>query len=214
MQDGSILTLVNLILPYITPIAEYISLGPVTRACSARKRTFKRSEEMLDKHKEVVRSAQPDQLPPSIFANLFAQQQQNAEKGGSDLDQVEVVSNAVTFIANGTETTANTLTYLIWAVCRHPEARVQLLEELESLSGVEEVTDQHLRRLNYLNQIVEETLRLYPAVAGGLLRTVPAEGAEIAGHWIPGGTTVSCQAYSSKLSVPLRPGGVSPETQG
>ncbi|PSR82331.1 cytochrome P450 [Coniella lustricola] len=199
LQDGSILMLANLILPYITPIAEYISLGPVTRACASRKKTFRRSEEMLDRHKEVVRSSQPDNLPPSIFAHLFAEQQQqrpqSLQEGGDELDQLEIISNAVNFIANGTETTANTLTYLIWAVCRHPETRMQLLEELDALS-VDELDDQHLRRLSFLSQVVEETLRLYPAVAGGLLRTVPAEGAEIAGHWIPGGTTVSCQAYS------------------
>lgn len=167
-------------------------MGPVTQARLAQKKTFQRSQEMLSKHRDQV-MADPDNLPPSLFARLLAGQE-NIE----NLDPLEVVSNAVTFMANGTDTTANTLTYLVWCVCRHPEVRVQLLEELEELP--DGFDDRHLRRLSCLNQVIEETLRLYPAVAGGLLRTVPPSGAEIAGHWIPGGTTVSCQAYSSESS--------------
>ncbi|KAF3766399.1 cytochrome P450 [Cryphonectria parasitica EP155] len=187
LQDGSILTLARVILPFIIPIAEYISLGPVTRACTARKKTYQRSQEILFKHRDAAK-ADPSSLPPSLFARFLAEQDQE------NLDPLEVVSNAVTFLANGTDTTAGTLTYLVWSVCRHPEVRVQLSEELDELP--EGFDDRHLRRLTYLNQVIEETLRLYPAVAGGLLRTTPPEGAQIGGYWIPGGTTVSCQAYS------------------
>lgn len=168
-------------------LAEYISLGPVTRACVARSKTLQRSQEMLTEHREAV-IASPEDATPSIFTKMFLAQDEE------DLTPLEVMSNALTFLVAGTDTTANTLTYLVWSVCRHPEARVALLEELDELPT--EFDDRHLEKLSYLNWVVEETLRMYPGVAGGLLRTVPPEGANICGYWIPGGTTVSCQAFS------------------
>ena len=45
-------------------------------------------------------------------------------------------------------------------------------------------------------EVIEETLRLYPAVPSGLPRVVPPEGATFRGVWLPGGTTVLTQAYS------------------
>lgn len=174
-------------LPFVIPLAEYVSLGSATKAVMAEKRAVEGSKNRLARHREAVR-ADPATAPLSIFAELFS-----AEEKGR-LTQEEVVSNAITVLANGTDPTANTLTYLVWAVCRRPEVKVQLLEEIDSLP--DNFNDGHLEELSYLNQVIDETLRLYPAVAGGLLRTVPREGATIAGYPIPPGTIVSCQAYS------------------
>lgn len=177
------------VIPLAEYLAEYISLGPVTRACAARNKTLQRSEEMLTRHRDAV-MANPDAPTPSLFTQLFLAQDEEEE----DLTPLEILSNALTFLAAGTDTIASTLTYLVWLVCRHPEVRVALLEELDELpTGFD---DRHLKKLSYLNWVIEETLRMYPGVAGGLLRTVPSEGADICGYWIPGGTTVSCQAFS------------------
>lgn len=176
------------IIPLAEYLAEYISLGSVTKACASQHKTFERSKEMLIRHREAVTS-DPDSPAPSVFTNVFL-----AEEEDEGLDELEVMSNAVSFLVSGTDTTAGALTYLVWSVCRHPEVRLYLSEELDELP--DGFDDGHLRGLPYLNQVVEETLRLYPSVAGGLLRTVPREGAEICGYWIPGGTIVSCQAYS------------------
>ena len=99
------------------------------------------------------------------------------------------------YIVAGSDTTANTLTYLVWAVCRHPEVKAALVTELETLpaSGF---GDGELKQLPYLNQVVEETLRLYSAAPSTLPRRVPPGGAVLAGHWLEGGTTVSSQAYT------------------
>lgn len=187
LTDSSVLTVLRMTLPFVIPIAEYVSLGPASKAAIARKQAFQDSKEKLARHREEVMT-NPETAPPSIFAELFS-----AEEQGS-LTQEEVVSNAITILANGTDPTANTLTYLVWAVCRRPEVRVQLLEEIDSLP--DGFQDGHLKELSYLNQVIEETLRLYPAIGGSLERTVPPHGATLAGHPIPPGTIVSCQAYS------------------
>lgn len=153
----------------------------------ARKQTFRRADEMLTKHRQAV-MADADNPQRSFFTRLFLAESE--EK----LSWQEVRSNALTFLVAGTDTTANTLTYLVWAVCQTPSVKAALVEELDRLP--KNFDDTHLKSLSYLNQVIEETLRFYPAVATGLLRIVPPGGANIAGHQIPGGSTVSCQAYS------------------
>lgn len=187
LTDSSMLSILRMTLPFVIPLAEYFSLGPATKAVQAQNKAFEHSKTKLAQHRETV-MASPDNQTRSIFAVLFSAEEQGL------ITQEEVISNAVTVLANGTDPTASTLTYLVWAVCRRPEVKVQLLEEIDSLP--DGFQDSHLKQLTYLNQVIEETLRLYPAVGGGLLRTVPPQGATIAGLQIPPGTIVSCQAYS------------------
>jgi cytochrome P450 len=168
-------------------MAEHVPLGIVTEACKARRQTFSRADDMLTRHRQAV-MADEDNPQQSFFTGLFLAESE--EK----LTWQEVRSNALTFLVAGTDTTANTLTYLVWATCQRPSVKATLLEELRQLP--EGFDDTHLKSLNYLNHVIEETLRVYPAVATGLLRIVPPGGANIAGHHIPGGSTVSCQAYS------------------
>lgn len=186
----------RLTLPFIIKIAEHIPLGIVTAACEARKQTFRRADEMLAKHRQAV-MADAKNPQQSFFTKLFLAESE--EK----LTWQEVRSNALTFLVAGTDTTANTLTYLTWAVCQRPTVKATLVHELNQLP--EGFDDTHLKSLSYLNQVIEETLRLYPAVATGLLRIVPRGGASIAGHHIPGGSTVSCQAYSLQREPQIFP---------
>lgn len=62
--------------------------------------------------------------------------------------------------------------------------------------GSHDYSDHDLQDLPYLNQTIEEALRLHPAVPSALPRIVPQEGADFAGNYLPGGSTVSTQPYS------------------
>ena len=49
-------------------------------------------------------------------------------------------------------------------------------------------------KLSYLNAVVREGLRVHHSLGTGLPRIVPKGGAEIAGHWVPEGSTVIVNA--------------------
>lgn len=68
------------------------------------------------------------------------------------------------------------------------------MDELRTLS--DGLDYDQVKALPYLSQVIEETLRLYAAIPFGLPRYVPEGGATLAGRYIPGGMTVSAQAYS------------------
>lgn len=131
--------------------------------------------------------------------NIFAKIISESEKGEVLTDQ-DVVEEATSLIVAGSDTTGVTLTYLVWAVLSRPELRKALEEELATLptnpDGSGEYNDEDLEKLVLFNATIEETLRLYGAAPGGLPREVPQGGVTFAGYFIPGGTTVTTQAYT------------------
>ncbi len=110
------------------------------------------------------------------------------------LSMNEITNNARTYIVAGSDTTSNTLTYLVWAVCRDPAVKRLLLAELAALPDT--FVDADLKRLPYLSYVVEETLRLHSAAPAGLPRVVPEGGASFGKYWLPANTIVTTQAYT------------------
>ena len=125
-------------------------------------------------------------LKQTLFTKLFG-------AGEDGLLDEEIINEAISFIITGSDTTATTMTYLIWEVCRNPQIMTLLLQELAGLP--ENFQHDDLRLLPYLNQIITETLRLYTGVPSGL-PCVSLHGATLAGHWIPASVTVTTQVYS------------------
>lgn len=122
-----------------------------------------------------------------MFTKLFG-------AGENGLSDRAINEEAQTYIVAGSDTTAVTLTYLVYSLCRDDRIRKKLVAELAGLP--ESFTDRDLRDLPYLSQVIDETLRLYPAVPSALPRSVPPEGAQFNGYSLPAGCTVSSQAYS------------------
>ena len=121
----------------------------------------------------------------------------------TNLTESMVQSEAGNLIVAGSDTTAVTLTYLVWAVLKHCQLQEQLEEELAGLS--DELTFEELKNAPILNSVIEETLRLYGAAPGALPRTVPKQGLRINGYHIPGGVVVSTQAYTSHRDASIFP---------
>jgi cytochrome P450 len=149
------------------------------------------SDSVLHKYASVaVASSRLGSQRKNIFANIL----QQAEKE-EILDDEDMTIEAHGLIIAGSDTTAITLTYLIWAVSSRPTLMEQLQEEVSALpTGF---VDAELEKLPLLNAVIEETLRLYGAVPGSLPRMVPPSGTTLGGYYCPAGTTVTTQSYST-----------------
>ncbi|KAH7075574.1 cytochrome P450 [Paraphoma chrysanthemicola] len=126
--------------------------------------------------------------------NLFGQMLAASEEKVSLTDK-DVREEAGNLIVAGSDTTAVTLTYLVWAVLKQPELQAMLEEEVGTLS--DNLTMAELEAAPIMNSVIEETLRLYGAAPGALPRTVPTQGLSVGGFHLPAGVEVSTQAYTN-----------------
>ncbi|KAF5006431.1 hypothetical protein FDECE_7191 [Fusarium decemcellulare] len=128
-------------------------------------------------------------------ANLFSQMLGEADgQEKTEITDSTVRTEAGNLIVAGSDTTAVTLTYLVWAVLKQPQLQAELEREVCGLSP--DLTFEELKNAPLLNSVIEETLRLYGAAPGALPRVVPEKGLSVGGHFIPSDTVVSTQAYT------------------
>jgi len=131
-----------------------------------------------------------DEGSRSLFSK-FLDTTKNAE-----ITLPEISAEASNLIVAGSDTTAVSLTYLIWSVLRkqHQHVKEKLCAEISTLPIDASIAD--LGELKYLDAVITESLRLYGAAPGSLPRVPPATGAKLGQYYVPGGTTVSAQAYT------------------
>lgn len=115
---------------------------------------------------------------------------------GKGLTKNEMYNNASTFMVAGTETTATTLSGVVYYLGRNPKIYKKLVAEIRStLKTSSEIVLGPLSEMVYLNAVLKEGLRLYVPGGGGMTRIVPPEGAEICGNFVTGGTAVTMNHY-------------------
>ncbi|KAI1498889.1 putative cytochrome P450 [Biscogniauxia marginata] len=155
------------------------------RASAVRIRSY--ATQSIQRHRDLVENEGSD-AKPTLLSKLYK------ARDDESMTPEEVRDNAQAYIVAGSDTTSNTLTYLVWSVCRHPDVKEKLTRELSRLP--DDFTVDDLKGVSYLEHVIDEALRLYPAVPAGLPRVVPPEGAQLAGYHIPGGYTVLTQSSS------------------
>ena len=115
----------------------------------------------------------------------------------SDTFPVDGIHEARLAIIAGADTNAITVSNVCYLLCRYPKYQEKLYEELSGLTSDEDIVDDRdLLNRPCLLSIINETLRLYPPVPGGLQRVTPPEGVTIAGRYIPGSMIVSSPTYA------------------
>ena len=114
-----------------------------------------------------------------------------------DTVKPEIVRRMVSStIAAGFDTTAFTMTAMIYYLLKNPETFTKLQQELETGVARGQLSNPpkylEAANLRYLSAVLKEAMRCYPFLAVLLERVVPAGGAPVAGTWLPGGTVVGC----------------------
>lgn len=108
---------------------------------------------------------------------------------GTTLSEREVRDQLVTFLFAGHETTALALTYALHALGHHPEKRRRVAEEVASVTGGDRPALSNLSELSYTEQVVKETLRLYPP--SYVIFREATEDVDIGGYLVPEGSKVT-----------------------
>ncbi|KAG6001571.1 hypothetical protein E4U21_004089 [Claviceps maximensis] len=108
------------------------------------------------------------------------------------LDHIDIAAECLDHMVAGIDTTGDTLCFLMWELSQSRSAhlRRRLTEELRNNA------DLAIDQLPFLDAVLCEGLRCYPAIPMSLPRLVPQNGRVIDGFFLPEKTIVSCQAHS------------------
>lgn len=136
---------------------------------------------------------------PDLLSKFLAAREARPEFMSDILVQTMAVSMAFA----GSETTAISLAAVFYYLLRTPTALARLRDELDTFAregGFSDnetglVTWTESQKLVYLDACIKEAFRMHPAAGLPLERIVPDQGAEIAGHFVKGGTIVGCSAW-------------------
>ncbi|UKZ78942.1 hypothetical protein TrVFT333_006689 [Trichoderma virens FT-333] len=114
-----------------------------------------------------------------------------AKKGKDALTFEELKLNASLLVRAGSETTATVLSAVTYFLGTNPKPMKKLCDEVRSaFTNEEEIDLFSVGRLQYLLAVLDEAMRLHPAVPGTIPRVVNPMGDTIAGHFVPPGTAV------------------------
>ncbi len=110
------------------------------------------------------------------------------EDDGSRMTDRQLRDEAMTLFLAGHETTALALTWTWYLLAQHPEVEEELGAELQQVLGGRPPSVADLPKLRYTEQVVMESMRLYPP-AYGIGREAIGE-CKIGGYRIPAGATL------------------------
>lgn len=125
----------------------------------------------LDSMKRLVdtliraRRANSDGAPRDLLARML---EGRDPVTGEVLDDENIRYQIMTFLIAGHETTSGLLSFALYEMLRHPAVLAQARDEVNRVLGDEVPRFEHIARLTYIDQILRETLRLWP--------TAPAYG--------------------------------------
>ncbi|XP_032742552.1 LOW QUALITY PROTEIN: cytochrome P450 3A1-like [Rattus rattus] len=175
--------------PFLTPVYEMlnISMFPKDSIEFFKKFVYRMKETRLD-------SMQKHRVD-------FLQLMMNAHNDSKDkeshtaLSDMEITAQSIIFIFAGYEPTSSTLSFVLHSLATHPDTQKKLQEEIDrALPNKAPPTYDTVMEMEYLDMVLNETLRLYP-VANRLER-VCKKDTEINGVFIPKGSVVMIPSYA------------------
>lgn len=84
------------------------------------------------------------------------------DESGKPLSDQALRDNLVTLLLAGHETTATTLAWTFYRLTKHPEVLAKAREEIARVVGTGPVKPDDVVKLEYLEGVIKETLRLFP----------------------------------------------------
>ncbi|WYZ42238.1 hypothetical protein EsH8_V_001133 [Colletotrichum jinshuiense] len=137
----------------------------------------------------------PKEGPQDFISKLVQAQRERPES----IDDASIVTTGNTNIAAGSDTTAISLSAIMYYLCKNPSTLQKLRKELDDAEAEgsisNPITFRESQALPYLQAVVKESLRLHPATGLTMPRVVPEGGRQLAGIFFPAGNVVGINAW-------------------
>lgn len=126
-----------------------------------------------------LKSGRPDFLSPFL---------RELDTSPDKMSMGEIQSTFGVLLIAGSEATTTTLVGCLYRLASNVTVQEQLWLELRrNFTSNDLITVESTKNLQYLEAVLNESLRLCYAIPGGLPRIVPENGDTYAGHFVPGG---------------------------
>ena len=107
---------------------------------------------------------------------------------GETLDDVNIRYQLVTFLIAGHETTSGLLSFAVHELLEHPEILRRARAQVDEVLGNEMPRFEHIAQLGYIDQILRETLRLYPTAPA--IGVMPKHDTTLGGYDVAKGQVI------------------------
>lgn len=109
------------------------------------------------------------------------------EETGAVMTDVQARDQIMTFLMAGHETVSAGMSWVWYLLSTNPDCAARVQEEVDRVLGGRPPTVDDIPKLQYISQVIDESMRLYPPLF--VLPRTPLEGEEIRGYYIPSGST-------------------------
>jgi cytochrome P450 len=125
------------------------------------------------------------------------------EEDGSAFSERELRDMAINLFGAGFETSAVTLGWTFYLFARHPDVAARVRAEVEQVAGRASIGLEHLPRLVFTENVVKESMRLFPAA--WLIPREARRDIEIGGYRIERGNQLFLCTYLVQHNAALFP---------
>ncbi|CAL5215170.1 unnamed protein product [Lathyrus oleraceus] len=154
------------------------------------KRTHKELDQVLEKivkkHEENSEKQNGGQKHKDFIDILLSRMNQpidSSDEQNNVVDRTNIKAIVLDMIAGSFETSATVVEWALSELMRHPRVMKNLQQELDNVVGVNKMVEENdLSKLSYLDIVIMETLRLYPA--GPLVPRESTEDAVVDGYFL------------------------------
>lgn len=118
---------------------------------------------------DTIRHRERNNVQRNDFMNILIQMK-NSEKLEEKLTLNEITAQSFIFFVAGFETSSTTMVNCLFELARNPEIQDKLRSEILKVCGEGNLTYESVSSVEYLNMVIDETLRKHPVV-DALMRT-------------------------------------------
>ena len=95
-------------------------------------------------------------------SEIIFEEASNLEIRKQGISKIELISQCFVLMIAGSETSATTLHFLIYIISKMPDIQEKLRREIDEVIGdSDDINYDHLQKLVYMQQVLQETLRMY-----------------------------------------------------
>ncbi|KAK6158027.1 hypothetical protein DH2020_005341 [Rehmannia glutinosa] len=118
------------------------------------------------------------------------------EDNKASLGKLQIKAMLINILVGGTDTSSTTIEWVIADLLCHPEIMEKVQHELNEVVGLNNIVEEfHIPKLEYLDAVLKETLRVHP-IGPFLTPRTPSQSCTVGGYTIPKDSAIFVNAWS------------------